>query len=73
MQKIETTEKMYPFLVAECDGKVIDFTYGSQLRPMTRINGCGDGHLSCSGHAPMLLHRISILSQDSGDVKGAGL
>ena len=25
--------KMYPFLVAECDGKVIGFTYGSQLRP----------------------------------------
>lgn len=33
MQKIETTEKMYPFLVAECDGKVIGFTYGSQLSP----------------------------------------
>ena len=31
-QKIETIEKMYPFLVAECDGKVIGFTYGSQLR-----------------------------------------
>lgn len=32
-RKIETAEEIYPFLVAECDGKVIGFTYGSQLRP----------------------------------------
>ena len=32
-QKIETAESMYPFFVAESDGKVIGFTYGSQLRP----------------------------------------
>ena len=32
VQKIETTEKMYPFLVAEWDGKVIGFTYGAQFR-----------------------------------------
>lgn len=50
--KIEETEKVYPFIVAESDGVILGFAYGGKLRPHDAYRYAVEATIYLSKDAP---------------------